>query len=83
MFRPCHEADVLFAQVLKKAEANGVQVLSYDVLWQQGKAFLGRRLPVEYGASVTGEVDAERLAEVLDFNANDPRKNWKSKKAKG
>lgn len=26
-------------------------------------------------------MDDARLQEVLDFNANDPRKNWKSKKA--
>ncbi|KAG2435933.1 hypothetical protein HXX76_007128 [Chlamydomonas incerta] len=81
-FRPCHEADPLFAQVLKAAEEAGVKLVAYDVVWRGGAAFAGRHLPVVFGPGVTSAYDPARLAEVLHFNATDPRKNWKSTKAK-
>ena len=59
----------------------GVKVLAHDVRWEGGQCFWGKPLPVRHGAGVTGEFSAARLQEVLDFNANDPRKNWKAKKA--
>jgi hypothetical protein len=78
-FRPCHEADPLFANVLRRAEQAGVLVLAYDVRWSgpDGRAALGKRLPVRYGEGVTGEVDEEHLALVLKFNATDPRTHWR------
>ncbi len=79
-FRPCHEADMLFANVLRRAEQQGVLVLAYDVQWCGGQAFLGKRLPVSYGDGVTGEVDEEHLQLVLKFNATDPRTHWKKAK---
>eukprot|EP00198_Chlamydomonas_reinhardtii_P009866 XP_001699203.1 hypothetical protein CHLREDRAFT_206136 [Chlamydomonas reinhardtii] len=81
-FRPCHEADPLFAQVLKAAEEAGVKLVAYDVVWRGGAAYAGRHLPVVFGPGVTSAYDPARLAEVLHFNATDPRKNWKSTKAK-
>jgi hypothetical protein len=83
-FRPCHEADMLFANVLRRAELAGVLVLAHDVAWsaEDGRALLGKRLPVRYGEGVTGLVDEEHLQRVLKFNATDPRTHWKAAKKK-
>ncbi|KIY93885.1 hypothetical protein MNEG_14078 [Monoraphidium neglectum] len=78
-FRPCHEACPMLARVLRRAEDAGVAVLAYSIDWEGGKAFWGRRLPVVYGADVSGaDVDEAHLARVLEFNATDPRTHWKA-----
>ncbi|EFJ52624.1 hypothetical protein VOLCADRAFT_115580 [Volvox carteri f. nagariensis] len=82
-FRPCHEADPLFAQVLKAAHEAGVILLAYDVVWSlNGQALPGKRLPVVFAPGVSAEYDNDRLAEVLHYNATEPRKKWKSTKTK-
>jgi hypothetical protein len=35
IFRPCHEADLLFAQVLHRAYKKGVQLIAKDIIWDQ------------------------------------------------
>jgi hypothetical protein len=65
-------------QVLRKAQLSGVQVLAYDVDWREGTAIWGKRLPVVFDPSVSGEVDEEHLQRVLHFNATDPRSRWRS-----
>jgi hypothetical protein len=69
----------LFANVVRKAESEGVKVLAHDVAIDTvtGNVHWGRRLPVCYSERVTGQVDAQRLQQVLEFNKTDPRKNWK------
>ena len=59
-----------------------MKLVAYDVVWRGGAAYAGRHLPVVFGPGVTSAYDPARLAEVLHFNATDPRKNWKSTKAK-
>lgn len=47
-FRPCHEADPLFAQMVKRAGAAGVKLLAYGVNWRGGAAHLGSVLLNHY-----------------------------------
>ncbi|KAI9008678.1 hypothetical protein DFJ74DRAFT_688259 [Hyaloraphidium curvatum] len=68
-FRPCHEADMLFAQCLLRAKNKGVTLIAVAVRWEGGKAFMDKVLPVEFDASVREEdLDADLLARVLKFN---------------
>jgi hypothetical protein len=64
---------------VKKAQLEGVKVLAHDVAIDAatGNVYWGRSLPVWYSERVTGQVDAQRLQQVLEFNKTDPRKNWK------
>lgn len=77
--RPCDEADELFANVVKRAQMEGVKVLAHDVAIDvaSGSVHWGHSLPVRYSERVTGHVDLDRLQQVLEFNKTDPRKNWK------
>ncbi|CEM08569.1 unnamed protein product [Vitrella brassicaformis CCMP3155] len=69
-FRPCHEADMLFAQVLKRAHEAGVQLLAYRIAWDGGRARSGGSIPVVFDESVdTGAIDESHLKDVLQFNA--------------
>lgn len=79
-FRPCHEADLLFAQSLRHAVDCGVDVVAQEVVWQREptsehadshserwRAVLGRRLPVLIPRHVQAhEIDAEHLERVLN-----------------
>lgn len=47
-FRPCHEADMMFARMLQRAQESGVLVMAHDVCWQGSKAVWGKQLPVVY-----------------------------------
>lgn len=83
--RPCDQCCPTFAQMVRRAETEGVLVLAYEIVWQLeggGRAYWGRRLPVVYGEGVGHEVDAEHLARVLHFNATDPRTHHKKSPAK-
>eukprot|EP00879_Flechtneria_rotunda_P019118 GHRR01020073.1.p1 GENE.GHRR01020073.1~~GHRR01020073.1.p1 ORF type:complete len:272 (+),score=98.11 GHRR01020073.1:780-1595(+) len=84
-FRPCEEADMVFARMVLRAQQAGVLVLAHDIVWQDGKAYWGRSLPVVYGPEVrAADVDEAHLEAVLHFNATNPRTRWKkAKKQKG
>ncbi len=71
---------MMFAQMLRCAEAAGVKVLAYDTAWQlpQGVARWGKRLPLVYGDAVHTRVDEEHLQRVLLFNSTDSRTHRKS-----
>jgi DNA-binding sugar fermentation-stimulating protein len=89
-FRPCHEADKLFAQMLHKAKQAGVRIIAQEIVWSEGRVcYAGRELPVTFDASVSGEdIDPELLQEVLTYNSehsNDrksPSSSAKKKKTK-
>jgi DNA-binding sugar fermentation-stimulating protein len=86
-FRPCHEACPVFARVLRRAAARGVQVLAYDVALDLGgnggeaTMALRRPLPVvldAMGKEVEDHADLDAtIKRVLEFNATDVRTHWK------
>ena len=92
--RPCHEADVLFAQVLKRAYQKGVLILAYDTCLDYdrnnqltGKVLFGKKVPVEFDDSINENlIDEELLQKVLEFNAENGSKrsnfNSPNKKSK-
>ena len=46
-FRPCHESDLLFTQMVRKAINHGVYVIAQQIIWTiEGVAYLGPQLPV-------------------------------------
>jgi DNA-binding sugar fermentation-stimulating protein len=68
-FRPCHEACLLFAQVLQKAQLKGVRLVAKELVWREGKCYAGRSLPVVFDKSVrASDIDESFLQEVLEFN---------------
>ena len=67
-FRPCHEADMLFAQMLLRAQEKGVLIIAKEVIWTSGTAISGRSLPIAFDISVTSDIDEEHLQRVLIFN---------------
>ena len=67
-FRPCHEADMLFAQMLLRAQERGVLIIAKEVIWTLGTAVSGRSLPVAFDKSVTSNIDENHLSQVLLFN---------------
>ncbi|WIA33419.1 hypothetical protein OEZ86_006553 [Tetradesmus obliquus] len=80
-FRPCHEADMMFARMLLRAQQQGVLIMAHDVHWQGSCALWGKPLPVVYDPAVAAAaVDEAQLAAVLEFNATNPRTNWKKQK---
>jgi DNA-binding sugar fermentation-stimulating protein len=71
-FRPCHEADMLFAQVLKKAEECGVRLICKSLVWEgdSGRCTMGPTLPVVFHESVkSADIDEKHLKDVLAYNA--------------
>jgi len=84
-FRPCHEADPLFAQVLKKA-ARKIKVVAQELVWEASSANAytcraGRELPCVFDPSVDDtKIDAEVLQSVLDFNAADKTSGYGKKR---
>jgi hypothetical protein len=72
LFRPCHEACPLFAQVLKYAFEQGVMVLACDVAWKGSKCFFGKKLPVIFDG-VSSQLDRDWLNDVIE--AGDVAKN--------
>lgn len=68
-FRPCHEADLLFAQVLQKAIHKGVTAIAQEIIWHDSIAKLGQRLPIHFDEKVTKtEIDTIFLQKVLEYN---------------
>lgn len=75
-FRPCHEADLLFAQVLKRAMAAGVTLIAKEIVWKPDSessdswaAYAGRTLPVVFASEVSAQdIDEDHLQQVLQFN---------------
>ena len=67
-FRPCHEADMLFAQMLLRAQERGVLIIAKEVIWTLGTAVSGRSLPIAFDSSVTSVIDENHLSQVLLFN---------------
>jgi DNA-binding sugar fermentation-stimulating protein len=68
-FRPCHEACLLFAQVLHRAQLKGVRLIAKELVWREGKCYAGRSLPVVFDKSVrASEIDESFLHKVLEFN---------------
>jgi len=47
-----------------------VQVIAYDIQWDGGKSYLGKKLNIEYNSSVSEDIDQKWLQDVLDFNVN-------------
>ena len=68
VFRPCHEADILFSQVLYRAYTNGVSVIVQEIIWNQSIATLGKRLPIFFDEIVKEEIDEMLLKKVLEYN---------------
>jgi DNA-binding sugar fermentation-stimulating protein len=81
-FRPCHEADPLFAQLVHQAVQRGVRVLALEICWEFGmrsssiahnaaegeaRAFRGRTLPVLFLGSSHLPPDPVLVERVLDF----------------
>lgn len=76
IFRPCHEADMLFAQLVKKAIDVGVKVIAQEVRWEltpsdeknayEVVAKLGRLLPVQVSATVdANSIDEDHLDQII------------------
>jgi hypothetical protein len=87
-FRPCHEADMLFAQCLQRAQNAGVLVLAKQLDWEleEGRCTSGKDIPVVFHPSVDCTVlDESWLARVLDYNANhgSDRSNFPAKQKGG
>lgn len=75
-FRPCHEACMLFAQMLHRAVKMGVVVIAKEVIWEDTIAYLGKSLPVVFSDVVDeSEIDEKHLRAVLDFNESNGGKN--------
>ena len=90
-FRPCHEADMLFAQMLLKAQHAGVRVIAQELVWKEDengefKGSAGKDLPVTFDPIVDDkDIDPELVAKVLTYNAehaNDRKSPSSSKKQK-
>lgn len=93
-FRPCHEADLLFAQCLLRAKEAGVALVAQEVVWGSASSAssasdeamdntctAGRCLPVVFDPSVrSADIDETLLAACLAFNAQG---GGKTKEAKG
>ena len=70
-FRPCHEADMVFAQMLLRAREKGVLLIAKEVIWCEGVGRAGRSLPVSFHSSVSSdEIDELHLQRILLFNEN-------------
>jgi hypothetical protein len=72
-FRPCHEADALFARVLLRAHRRGVRVLAVSVQPRDDGSvqLVDARLPVWFDPCVRVEdIDEAHLQRVLEFNAD-------------
>lgn len=70
-FRPCHEADMVFAQMLLRARESGVQLIAKEVVWNKGTGCAGRSLPVAFDKSVSSAgIDEDHLNRILLFNEN-------------
>lgn len=72
-FRPCHEADALFARVLLRAHQRGVRVLAVSVRPRDDGSvqLVDARLPVWFDPCVRVEdIDEAHLKRVLEFNAD-------------
>ena len=68
VFRPCHEADLLFSQVLYRAYTNGVSVIVQEIIWNDSIATVGKRLPIFFDEVVKEEIDETLLKKVLEYN---------------
>lgn len=72
---------MMFARMLLRAQQQSVLIMAHDVHWQGGCALWGKPLPVVYDPAVAAAaVDEAQLAAVLEFNATNPRTNWKKQK---
>jgi DNA-binding sugar fermentation-stimulating protein len=70
-FRPCHEADMVFAQMLLRAREKGVNLIAKEVIWINGIGRAGRSIPVNFHTSVLSEaLDEDHLKRILLFNEN-------------
>ena len=70
-FRPCHEADMVFAQMLLRAREKGVNLIAKEVLWANGIGRAGRSIPVNFHTSVLSDaLDEDHLKRILLFNEN-------------
>jgi DNA-binding sugar fermentation-stimulating protein len=68
-FRPCHEADMLFSQVLYKAFKSGVLLIVQEIIWENSIAKLGRRLPIHFNEEIiVKDIDYTLLHKVLEYN---------------
>ena len=68
-FRPCHEADMVFAQMLLKAREKGVNLIAKEVIWINGIGKAGRSIPVNFDPSVSSDkLDEDHLKRILLFN---------------
>ena len=87
-FRPCHEADMLFAQVLHQAYRKGVTLLAYQVNWSlvnnEYTATTGSLLPITFDAVVNSDdIDEAKLSSIVSSDhemevkdeQNSPMKN--------
>ena len=74
-FRPCHEADMLFAQILQKAHKKGVLLLAQQVTWgiADGEyvATAGSPLPISFDSSVDCDQIDEAKLESITSNTDD------------
>jgi DNA-binding sugar fermentation-stimulating protein len=74
-FRPCHEADMLFAQVLLRASRRGLNLIAKEIVWENGVAFMGRSLPIEFDNSISvDDINERHLQEVLVYNSENSSK---------
>lgn len=87
-FRPCHEADMLFAQMLYRASLVGVRLIAQEVIWKQNTdtnsyyALLGRILPVTFDCTVrSSTINESHLQKVLEYNADNSKVRNSPKKA--
>ena len=70
-FRPCHEADMVFAQMLLRAREKGVNLIAKEVIWINGIGRAGRSIPVNFHTSVLSDaLDEDHLKRILLFNEN-------------
>lgn len=83
-FRPCHEACLLFAQMLLRASKAGVTLLAKELVWEGSVCTAGRSLPVVFDRSVDdARIDEEHLQRVLIFNEQGSGRTPSPKKAIG
>lgn len=69
-FRPCHEADELFSQMLLRAKQCGVRVIAQELVWNDSTCRAGKEIPVTFDASVDEKsIDPELVRKVLEYNA--------------
>lgn len=69
-FRPCHEACMMFSQMLLKAHNTGVLLIAKEIIWSGGKAYSGRNLPINFDSSINATIDENHLERILKFNEN-------------